>query len=83
MLQPCSGRDRQREEDATIIEAITEAIRTDNDRQTAIVDYCREHHQIGRRSTEAVLRRYSKPGNQIWKRQPAFKDNALIYELVT
>ena len=74
--------ERQREDDATVIEAITEAIQAGNNRQTGIVDYCREHHSgIGRRTVEKVLRRYTSQENRIWKRQRAFKDNAWIYEL--
>jgi hypothetical protein len=73
--------ERQREEDSTVIEAITAAIRAGNDRQTGIVDYCRNTHDIGRRTVEAVLRRYVGNGNRLWKRQKALEKNAWKYEL--
>ena len=74
--------ERQREEDATIIEAITEALQANKFRQAEIVDHCREHHDIGRRSTERVLRCYQSEPVRLWKRQKAFEKNAWIYELV-
>jgi hypothetical protein len=70
----------QREKDATVIEAITEAIQKNNNRQTEIVDWCREHHEIGRRSTEAVLRRYLS-GNKLWSRKRGFQNNTWMYAL--
>ena len=74
--------DEQREKDATIIEAITEAIQKDQSRQTEIIGWCREHHDIGRRSTEAVLRRYMNGGNKLWSRQRGFQNNTGLYQVV-
>ena len=74
--------EHQREKDSTIIEAITEALQADKYRQAEIVDYCRVHHGIGRRSTEGVLRRYYKEPMPLWRRQRAFENNAWLYELV-
>jgi hypothetical protein len=74
--------ERQREEDATVIEAITEALRADKFRQAEIVDYCREQHTISRRPVERVLRRYQSGPVRLWKRQRAFEKNAWLYELL-
>jgi hypothetical protein len=73
--------EKQREEDATVIEAITEAMEKDNYRQTEIVDWCREHHEIGRKSTEKVLRRYINGTNPLWTRKRGFQKNAWLYDL--
>ena len=71
--------EKQREKDATIIEAITEAIQSGEFRQTGIVDYCREKHHIGRPSCEAVLKRYL---NKLWTRKRGFEKNVWVYALI-
>ncbi|MGD8854501.1 MAG: AAA family ATPase, partial [Gammaproteobacteria bacterium] len=71
----------QRERDATIIEAISDAIRQGKPRQTEIVGDCREHG-IGRRTVERVLQRYSGGPDRLWRREKAFQNNATIYSLV-
>jgi phage/plasmid primase-like uncharacterized protein len=73
--------EKQREYDATVIEAITESIKADKLRQTEIVDWCREHHGMGRRSTERVLRRYAGGSHKLWRRERAFQNNATLYYL--
>ena len=72
--------ERQREEDATVIEAITEALQANKYRQTEITDYVREHHEIARKQTERVLNRYRSGVHRLWTRQKAFEKNAWIYE---
>jgi len=73
--------EEQRENDATVIEAITEAIKVGKFRQTEIIDVCRENHGIGRKSAEKVLRRYRAGPSALWKRQKAFQNNAWLYQL--
>jgi hypothetical protein len=45
------------------------------------VDWCREHHGMGRRSTERVLRRYAGGSHKLWRRERAFQNNATLYYL--
>jgi hypothetical protein len=71
--------EKQREGDATIIEAVTEAIQKDKYRQTEIVDWCREHHGIGRRSCEAVMKRYK---GRLWSVEKGFQNNTCLYTLI-
>ena len=74
--------EKQREEDAVIIEAITQALQAGKCKHTQIVAYCKERYGIGRRSTEPVLRRYRSGPFPFWERQKSLKDNAWIYELL-
>lgn len=74
--------EKEREDDATIIEAITESIKAGKIRQTEIVDCCREHHGIGRRSSERVMRRYASGPVKLWRKQRGFQNNAYLYELI-
>lgn len=73
--------ENQREKDETVIEAITEALEAGKYKQIEIVGHCNEHHKIGWRSLERVLKRYGKPPSKLWSRTKAFEKNAWIYKL--
>lgn len=67
--------------DATIIEAITEAISAKHCKQAEIVSYCHEKYGFSRRQVEPVLIRYSGPPVKKWIREKGFS-NAWIHELL-
>lgn len=67
--------------DATIIEAITEAISAKQCKQAEIVSYCHEKYGFSRRQVEPVLIRYSRPPAKRWNREKGFS-NAWIHELL-
>jgi len=73
----------QRENDQAAIEAITEAIQAGDYKHVMILDHCKDKHGMGRRTVEAVLRRYSREPTRLWKREKAFQNNAWVYELLT
>jgi hypothetical protein len=71
----------QLEKDHTTIEAITEAIKSGHTQHVEIIDHCREHHQIGRRTVERVLIRYRNPPKRLWRREKGFQNNVWYYHL--
>ena len=74
--------ERQREEDETIIDAITESLQAGKYRQTEIVGYCKESYGISRKATERVLTRYRSAPIHLWKREKGMEKNAWLYELM-
>lgn len=70
------------ENDATIIEAITEALASKKAKQAEIIAFCHERYGFSRRQVEPVLIRYSKPQNRKWKREKGIEKNAWIHELI-
>lgn len=71
----------QYEQDATVIEAITEAIRAGKCKQTEIVGHCNDACGIGRRTVEKVLMRYLREPKRLWYRQRGFQNNTWLYSL--
>lgn len=69
----------EREKDHSVIEAITEAIKSGKPKQTEIVQHCKEHYDIGWRTTDKVLRRYK---GELWNREKGFAHNAWNYDLI-
>lgn len=82
-VQAIKLAENQREHDAAIIEAISEAIQAGEDRQAQIVGYCKDKYHMGWRTVERVLNEYRFPPNPLWSRQRAFQKNAWIYSLTT
>jgi hypothetical protein len=72
----------QRAKDETIIEAVTQAIQDGKHKQVDIVEHCRNVCGCGRRTTENVLTRYTRPDAQLWRREKAFQNNAWKYYLI-
>lgn len=68
----------QREKDETTIEAIMAAIEAGNVKQVEITTYCHGLN-IGRKTVEAALKRYSKPPLKLWNREKGFQNNAWNY----
>ena len=73
--------EKQREQDETIVEAITEAMQAGEYKQAEITGYCKEKYHIGWRTVERVLNEYRFPPIQLWTRQRAFQNNAWVYTL--
>lgn len=73
--------DQSLERDATLIEAIAEAIAAKLCKQAEIVSFCHERYGFGRRQVEPILIRYSKPPVKRWKREKGFS-NSWIHELL-
>ena len=71
--------DKQRQADESVIESITEAIQAGKIKQVEVIDWCREHHTIGRKTVERVLKRYI---GKLWQRQRSFQKNSWNYSLV-
>lgn len=72
--------ERQQEEDAPIIEAVTDAINGGMFKQTEIIEHCKPI--AGRRTIQRVLSAYSEPPLKLWQRERAFQNNAMQYFLV-
>lgn len=70
------------ERDETLIEAITEAIRSGKAKQVDIAAYCKEHYRISRRQIERALIKYSRQPVVKWKRERGFENNAWVHELI-
>jgi hypothetical protein len=71
-------RAAQREKDAPVIEAISEALADTPKKQTEIIEHCRQYRQTEKR-VRAVLREYS---GELWKAEKLFERNAWQYELM-
>jgi len=75
----------QTEKDATVIEAITEAIQDGKFKQKDVIAHCKDNG-IGWRSCEAVLKRHMQGNFQkfepLWVREKSFEKNAWNYQLI-
>lgn len=67
----------QREKDAPVIEAVTDALVSGPKKQTEIIEHCRGFHQTEKR-VRAVLRAYS---GELWSAEKLFERNAWRYTL--
>ncbi len=73
--------DAQREHDQVSIEAITESINNGSYKHVQIRDYCKANHNLGWRTVESALKRYSQMPNRLWRREKGFQHNAWVYYL--
>lgn len=71
----------KKEADLPVIEIINEAIDHNHIHQVAIIDYAQEHHKVGRKSIQGVLKRWSQPGmGQVWQATKGFQNNRIDYQ---
>lgn len=71
--------EKRLDDDSAIIEAIEEAIRKGQYRQTEIVKHC--HGVAGRRVVRRVLKWYSQKPDQRWIEERGFENNVMTYRL--
>lgn len=69
---------QQREDDATLIEAITEVLSTGAKKQMEVMAFCRGL-KLREKSIRTVLKRYS---GELWTAEKLFEKNAWRYELM-
>jgi len=72
---------QDREKDAPVIEAITEAIQAGHSKQIAITNYCRDEHGIGWRTVTNTLNHYLRGPIVLWYRDKGFEKNTWLYRL--
>jgi hypothetical protein len=82
-VQAIKQAENQREQDESIIEAITEAIQAGHGKQAEITGYCKGKYHMGWRTINRVLDEYRFPPAPLWKRARAFQNNAWVYTLTT
>jgi hypothetical protein len=75
-----------RERDITVIGEVINSIQAGKDKQTEIVEFCKEQG-IGWRVVDRVLKKYRKGNNEghdeLWERETLFQNNAKRYTLIT
>lgn len=75
-------RQKQKDTDLSVIDAIDRAIEANVTTQTGIVAYCKEHFGIGKRTAQGVLKRWSQGEDRIWEATPGFQNNRIDYAKV-
>lgn len=71
-------RTAQREKDAPVVEALTDALASGPRKQVDLIEHCRQFHQTEKR-VRAVLREYT---GELWTAEKLFERNAWRYALI-
>lgn len=82
--QDIAGRrqaQNQKEKDQSVIEKVTDAIRTGKSKQSDIIQDCKANG-LSERQSRNVLKRYAKGEDRLWTEVRGTTNNALYYELV-
>lgn len=72
---------KQWEEDATVVQAILEAMDAGAIKQTEILKHCKEMN-INRRAVERTLARYASGRRQQWRKERGFENNSFRYHRI-
>jgi KaiC/GvpD/RAD55 family RecA-like ATPase len=72
--------EKEYEQDHSIIEVVTEAIRLGKHKQFQIVEHCMDH-KISKRQVLPVLKRYSYQPRRLWTVEKGMQNNAYFYYL--